>query len=48
VLREVEEVPDSAAEAVEEARGSWLQVQPVRNRDLVEVLASDLDDGEAE
>jgi predicted nucleic acid-binding protein len=48
VLREIQEYPDEATAQIEEARRSWLQVQPVRDDGIVEVLTGDLDAGESE
>jgi hypothetical protein len=48
VLREIQEYPDEAAAQIEEARHAWLEVQPVRDRGIVEVLTGDLDAGESE
>ncbi len=47
VLREIQEYPDEVAAEVEKAQRSWLQVQAVQDRGVVEVMA-DLDAGEAE
>src|SRR4051812_11119973 len=48
VLQEVQEHRDEVAAEIEAARHSWLRVQPVGDRGVVEVLMADLDAGEAE
>ena len=48
VLREIQEYPDEVAAEVEKAQRSWLQVQAVQDRGVVDVLMADLDAGEAE
>lgn len=48
VLLEIQQRPDEARRKLEDARRSWLKTRTVTDRDLVEVLLADLDEGEAE
>jgi|SRR6185295_5279585 len=48
VLREIREEPDESTNQVQEAVESWLQVRPVEDRKIIQVLRADLDLGEAE
>lgn len=48
VLQEIHAHPDEVAAEIEEARTSWLQIQSVGDRGILEVLMADLDHGEAE
>jgi predicted nucleic acid-binding protein len=48
VVQEVRQYPDKASLKIEEALGSWLRVERVRELRTVEVLLADLDPGEAE
>jgi len=48
VVREIGEYPDDASAKIDDARQSWLTVQAVEDRRIVEVLMADLDAGESE
>jgi predicted nucleic acid-binding protein len=48
VVQEVRQYPDKASLKIEEALGSWLRVERVRELQTVEIFLADLDHGEAE
>jgi predicted nucleic acid-binding protein len=45
VVKEVRAYPDDASRKVEEALGSWLREEEVKDRRIVDVLLADLDFG---
>jgi predicted nucleic acid-binding protein len=48
VLSEVRQQADSASQEIEEASTRWLKIEPLENREVVEILSAALDLGEAE
>ncbi len=48
VVKEVRAYPDDASQKIEEALGSWLREEEVKERRIVDILLADLDFGEAE
>jgi uncharacterized protein len=48
VVEEIQEQPDDASRRIEEALSSWLHIEPVQDRRVVEVLLTEVDAGESE